>query len=140
MLPSTHACVVAQIAFDDAPIPTSGGTAVGPENSDKLAQRNLAITYSNNPGPPSAHRIPQTFDVRPSATPSTTVGELVNYPDELMIDWGDTLVGATARIYWPQVATSDVLSFADKLYSTQQLSAADSNTIQARSPTASRSC
>ncbi len=134
MLPSTHACVVAQIAFDDAPIPTSGGTAVGPENSDKLAQRNLAITYSDNPGPPSTHRIPQTFDVRPSATPSTTVGELLNYPDELMIDWGDTPVGATASIYWPQVAASDVLSFADKLYSTHQLSAANSNTIQCKVP------
>jgi hypothetical protein len=54
MLPSTRACVVAQIAFDDAPIPTSGGAAVGPENSDKLAQRNLVITYSDNPGPPAA--------------------------------------------------------------------------------------
>ena len=134
MLPSTHACVVAQIAFDDAPIPTSGGAAVGPENSDKLAQRNLVVTYSDNPGPAAAHRIPQTFDVRPSPTLSATKGDLLDYPDELMIDWGNTPVGAVASIYWPQVKASDVLSFADNLYSTHQLSAADPYTVQCKVP------
>src|SRR5271169_2954589 len=44
MLPGTHHCVVAQIAFDDAPIINSNGTNENPENSDKLAQRNLEIT------------------------------------------------------------------------------------------------
>ncbi len=66
LLSGTHHCLVAQIAFDDAPIVNSGGTTKSPENSDKLAQRNLQITLSDNPGPPSAHRIPQTFDLRPS--------------------------------------------------------------------------
>ncbi len=31
-----------------------------------LAQRNLQVTTSDNPGNPATHRIPQTFDVRPS--------------------------------------------------------------------------
>ena len=37
-----------------------------PAELDKLAQRNLQVTTSDNPGPASAHRVPQTFDVRPS--------------------------------------------------------------------------
>jgi hypothetical protein len=59
-------------------------------------------------------------------------GNLLNYPDELMIDWGNIPVGATASIYWPQVKASDVLTLAGKLYSTHQLSAADAFTIQCK--------
>ena len=134
MLPGTHHCVVAQIAFDDAPIINSNGTNENPENSDKLAQRNLEITFSDNPGPASTHRIPQTFDVRRGAALSPTPGQLLDYPDELMIDWGNTPVGAVAHIFWPQVNASDVLSLAKKLYSTHQLSAADVNTIHCKVP------
>ena len=61
-LNGTHHCLVAQIAFDDAPIPQG----VSPLSWDQLAQRNLQITLSDNPGPASTHRIPQTFDCRPS--------------------------------------------------------------------------
>jgi hypothetical protein len=43
-LPGTHHCLVAQIAYDGAPIINSTGVTLGPENSDKLAQRNLEIT------------------------------------------------------------------------------------------------
>jgi hypothetical protein len=43
-LPGTHHCLVAQIACDTAPIPTSAAVTPSPENSDKLAQRNLQIT------------------------------------------------------------------------------------------------
>ena len=37
------------------------------------------------------------------------------YPDELMIDWGNTARGATAEIHWPQVDSADVLALAAKL-------------------------
>ncbi len=134
LLPGTHSCIVAEIAFDDAPIPSAGGIAVGPENSDKLAQRNLQITLSDNPGPVATHRIPQTFDLRPSAAHTTAKGDLLDYPDELMIDWGNTPVGSTANIYWPQVKASDVLALAQEFYSTHQLSAADANTVQCKVP------
>ena len=134
MLPGTHHCIVAQIASDDAPIVNSNGTTESPENSDKLAQRNLEITFSDNPGPPATHRIPQTFDLRPSAVLSTSGGALLDYPDELMIDWGDTPVGSTASIYWPQVSATDVLALATQLYSTHQLSAAAADTVHCRVP------
>lgn len=132
LLPSSHSCVVAQLVYDDAPYPTGSGVVLGPEFSANFAQRNLQITFSDNPGPAATHRVPQTFDARPSPVPGS--GQLENYPDELMIDWGDTPAGAKASIYWPQVASADVLVLAKTLYSTHQLSAADANTVQCTVP------
>ena len=133
LFPGTHHCIVAQIAYDDAPIPTTTptGATPSPENWDKLAQRNLQITSSGNPGFPVTHRIPQTFDARPSPLPALDGnGALLNYPDEFMIDWGNTPVGSIASIFWPQVSSAQVLAIAAKLYPTHLLSAADNNTIQ----------
>ena len=79
-LNGTHHCLVAQIAFDDAPIPQG----VSPLSWDQLAQQNLQVTRSDNPGPASTHRIPQTFDCRPSKA----AGGQGVLPDELMIDSG----------------------------------------------------
>jgi hypothetical protein len=132
LLPSSHSCVVAQLVYDDAPMPATPGALQGPEWSDNFAQRNLQITFSDNPGPPATHRVPQTFDVRPGPTPSGS--GLEDYPDELMISWGNTPAGSIASIYWPAVASSNVLALADTIYSTHQLSAADANTIQCTVP------
>ncbi|NWJ39480.1 MAG: hypothetical protein HXX12_00725 [Geothrix sp.] len=122
-LNGTHHCIVAQIADDDAPVIPGAS----PENTDKLAQRNLQVTRSDNPGPASTHRIPQTFDLRPSGA----VG-FASRPDELMIDWGGIPVGSVASIYWPQVQASDVVALAAQLYSTHTLSASDSHTLQCK--------
>ena len=132
LLTGTHHCIVAQIAYDDAPIINANGITKSPENSDKLAQRNLEITLSANPGPQDTHRIPQTFNVRPSGPLTEGQSDLTNYPDELMIDWGNTPVGSTASIYWPQVNTPQLLQLASRLYGTHQLTAADSHTIQCK--------
>lgn len=130
LLNGTHHCIVAQIAYDDAPIFNANGVTMSPENSDKLAQRNLQITHSDNPGGATTHRIPQTFDLAPTAAIAKTPGALLEYPDELMIDWGNTPEGSIASIYWPQVDTSEVLALASRLYNTRLLSAPDPNTIQ----------
>jgi hypothetical protein len=132
LLAGTHHCIVAQIAYDDAPIVNANGVTMSPENSDKLAQRNLQITHSDNPGAVDTHRIPQTFDVRPSRPVSQTRGALLDYPDELMINWGNTPEGSTASIYWPQVDTTQVVAMASRLYDTNLLTAPDSSTIQCR--------
>ena len=126
----THHCIVAQIAYDDAPIVNSNGLTVGPENSDKLAQRNMQVTFSGNPGSPPSRRIPQTFDLRPSPAISQVTGQLIDYPDELMIDWGNTPHGSTASIYWPQVDGAEVVKLAGQLYATDQLSLSDPHTLQ----------
>jgi hypothetical protein len=129
-LNGTHHCIVAQIAFDSAPIVNANGITATPESSDKLAQRNLQVTRSDNPGPASAHRVPQTFDTRPSRPLQPFPGTLLDYPDELMIDWGGVPEGSVAAIYWPQVAASAVLELANSVYSSHLLSAADPNTIR----------
>ena len=130
LLTGTHHCLVAQIAYDDAPIINANGVTESPATSDKLAQRNLQVTHSDNPGGPATHLIPQTFDLRPSpATPAGTAG--VDQPDELMIDWGATPVGSIASIYWPQVDATAVLHLASSLYATHELTASDPHTLQA---------
>jgi hypothetical protein len=125
----THHCLVAQIAYDNAPLFYQTGAATNPGNTDKLAQRNLQITLSGNPGPKPTHRIPQAFDSRPSPAFEDPRGQLTGLPDELMIDWGDTPAGSVAHIYWPDVAANDVLALATRLYGAHPLMATDANTV-----------
>ncbi|MEP6749242.1 MAG: hypothetical protein ABJB86_16025 [Bacteroidota bacterium] len=127
LLVGTHNCLVAEIAYDDAPIPQ----ASSPLSWDQLAQRNLQVTLSDNPGPAETHRIPQTFDCRPSGliVPPGGTQDVV-LPDELVIDWGAIPDGSMASIYWPQVNAADVIELASQFYSTNPLTIADSHTIR----------
>jgi hypothetical protein len=127
-LAGTHHCLVAQIACDSAPILTGGAVTASPENSDKLAQRNLQVTTSDNPGGAETHRIPQTFDARPSRPALAKSGVV----DELMIDWGTVPVGSLAQIFWPHVTAGEVVSLADARYAFHTLRVADSHTVECR--------
>jgi hypothetical protein len=119
-----HQCLVAEIAFDPAPIP---GNAT-PGTSDKLAQRNLAIVESSNPGVVGSRRIPQTFEIRPTSDklPAEAVA------DELMIDWGRTPVGSIATLHLPTVDCEAVLDLAAGMYRTDHLALIDEHTLQIR--------
>lgn len=119
-----HQCLVAEIAFDPAPIPVN----TTPATSDKLAQRNLAIVESANPGIVCSRRIPQTFEIRP------TSGQLPEGAahDELMIDWGRTPVGSVATLYLPAVDAEEVLDLAARMYRTGHLALIDEHTLQMR--------
>jgi hypothetical protein len=134
-LPGTHHCLVAQIDFPDAAITPINGMNASPENSDKLAQRNINVTPSDNPGPADTHRIPQTFDIRPSV-PAADSDPLNYLPDELRIDWGNTPAGSTASIYWPQTMAQDVVALSKQLYATRQLSVSstEADTVQCTVP------
>ena len=128
---AAHSCLVAQIAYKDAPIENINGVIESPLNSDKLAQRNLQVTTSGNPGFPATHRVPQTIDVRPSPlAQSADKRSILSYPDEIMIDWGKTPRGSVVNIYWPEVSAASVLQLAKQLYATNNLSVADANSIQ----------
>ncbi len=129
LLAGDHHCIVAQIAYDGAPIVNANGITESPENSDKLAQRNLQVTHSGNPNWPATHRVPQTFDLRPSPAGAQGAGVL-GYPDELMIDWGSTPSGTVAQIYWPQAQAADIVRVASALYGTHQLGVADTETVR----------
>jgi hypothetical protein len=124
----THHCLVAEIAFKGAPIRNVGGTVETADNSDKLAQRNLQVTTSANPGTVATHRIPQTFDIQ--RTDPKTLDSVSSVPDELMILWGNTPPGSTADIYWPGANAAEILAIASRIYGAQVLSAADGHTIR----------
>jgi len=127
LLNGTHHCLVAQIAYDDAPIPQGAS----PMSWDQLAQRNLQITVSDNPGPAETHRIPQTFDCRPSGPVVVPGGNLTPVPpDELMIDWGSIPPGSVASLYWPQVNAADVIELASQFYGSNPLTASDTHTVK----------
>lgn len=129
LLVGTHHCLVAELAYDGTPIVNANGIQATPENSDKLAQRNLQLTFVDNPGPTDTHRVPQTFDLKPGPAINPVPGDLLDYPDELMIDWGQTPHGSVAHIYWPQINAMNVLNLANRLYATHLLTAGDANTI-----------
>jgi hypothetical protein len=121
---SAHQCLVAEIAFDPDPIP--GGSTPG--TSDKLAQRNLALVESANPGVIGSRRIPQTFEIRqtPLSLPTDAI------PDELMIDWGSTPVGSVASLYLPEADSDEVLGLAAASYRSAEFVATDEHTLQTR--------
>jgi len=125
--PGNHHCLIAQIAYDGAPIEQIGNTLITTGNCTQLAQRNLQVTPAENPGSIASQRIPQTFDVSLS-TASEELSE--NQVDELMIDWGNTPVGSTAQVYWPQLPASTVVQLASTIYGTHELSVVDPFTIQ----------
>ena len=118
-----HQCLVAEIAFDPDPIPNGSTTG----SSDKLAQRNLAIVQSDNPGSTASHTIQHTFDVRP--TRALADGEK---PDELMIDWGATPRGSAATLYVPNVRVAEILELAGRLYETTLLERVDDHTLRTK--------
>jgi len=117
-----HQCLVAEIAFDPTPVPANAS----PSTSDKLAQRNLAIVASDNPGGKYSHRIPHTFEIKPTRAKQAP-DEL---PDELMIDWGNTPMGCLATIYISGINTNDVMSLAARNYRSYTLVRIDEHTLQ----------
>ena len=118
LIRNEHQCLVSEIAF--APAPAQNGST--PSVSDKLAQRNLAIVESANPGLVFSRRISQTFEIRPSTS------RLDN--DELMIDWGNVPVGSIATLYLPGFNTSDILLSAAKKYRSHRLVRIDEHTLK----------
>jgi hypothetical protein len=122
LIRGVHQCLVAEIAFDPDPIPTGATTA----NSDKLAQRNLSIDHSDNPGNIDTHRVQHTFTIRPTAA-TLAPGRR---PDELMIQWGSTPRGTSGTLYLPGLSGAEIIRMADRLYSRHWLSLADPNSIR----------
>jgi hypothetical protein len=104
LIKNAHQCLVAEIAYDPDPI-ANGAT---PGGSDKLAQRNLSIVTSANPGDEASHRIPNVFELWPAPKATTTPGE----HDELLIDWGNVPAGTTATIFIPEIDAAQIVALA----------------------------
>lgn len=121
LIRNAHQCLVAEIAFD--PDPVSNGATPG--SSDKLAQRNLSIVESDNPGSAASHSIPNAFEMRPT-TPQKIPGAR---PDELLIDWSTLPAGSQATFFLPGMA-ANILRLANESYVAHHLTAADADTLK----------
>ena len=84
------------------------------------------IVGAPNPGGPASRRVPQTFEVKPTA-PDLPAGVM---PDELMIEWNEIPAGSSAQIYLPAVSAAEVVATADTLYTSHLLQTADAHTLQ----------
>lgn len=115
-----HQCLIAEIAFDDVPIPSNADTST----SDKLAQRNLAYIDGPNPAVADSRRLPHPFQIQATSAAAARV-------DELMLTWGNTPPGSTASIYLPGVTAVEIIAIADGLYPGHLLTIEDPNTIAA---------
>jgi hypothetical protein len=118
LIRNEHQCLVSEIAFTPAPA-QNGAT---PSVSDKLAQRNLAIVPSANPGLMASRRIPQTFEVRPSS------GKPVH--DELMFDWGNVPAGSEATLYLPGMDVDEMIRLSARQYHSYRLRRIDADTLR----------
>jgi hypothetical protein len=118
MIRHQHQCLVSEIAFSPAPI-QSGAT---PSTSDKLAQRNLSIIESANPGLDASRRINQTFELRPVSSKEAGA--------EIMFDWGSIPAGSTATVYLPGVDADEILLGASRKYRSHRMVRIDRHTIK----------
>ena len=123
LIRNIHQCLTAEISMDGVTLITTGQT---PGSSDKLAQRNLTIVDSDNPGSPASHRIPMTFEVKPTRIET----KVDSKPDELLINWGNAPEGSVASLYMPGTSAQHIVRLADSLYVRHTLKAIDAHTIQ----------
>jgi hypothetical protein len=122
LMRNAHQCLVAEIAFDPDPIPAG----VSPAGSDKLAQRNLAIVESPNPGVDASRRIMTTFDLHP-----VTTGKVPHAgPDELLIEWRNTPPGSTASVFIPEIDAGQIVALAGERYANHAITQVDGQTVQ----------
>lgn len=128
-----HQCLVAEVRFQPGaadPIPL-GAT---PGSSDRLAQRNLAIVESDNPGSADAHVVQHTITVKPSVGAGKIVdaaNRLPNAFDELVIHWNNLPRDTKATLYFPEWNVDDVLRLASTLRQRpSQLKKVDAHTLE----------
>ncbi|HEX3183405.1 MAG TPA: galactose oxidase-like domain-containing protein [Pyrinomonadaceae bacterium] len=140
-----HQCLVAEIRFGPDSIPI-GDT---PANNDNLAQRNLAIVESDNPGPTDSHLVVHTFDLRttwPQKTPRTPRFEERGHLfaathevrghhhaaelDELMIEWNGLPEDSDVTVYLPSLDADAILLAAARRSGPQRLEKVDAHTVR----------
>jgi hypothetical protein len=134
-----HYCLVAEIFFwppgtTTDPIPVEST----PASSDRLAQRNLSLDPSGNPGWPSTHTVQHTFLVKPSIaaidkpTSIAATREFFIGPDELIIQWGNVPRATQATLFFPEVQVDQILSLSARRQHPAVLAKVDDHTISVK--------
>ena len=147
---NTHHCLVAEIFF--WPSGTSGDPIpheASPASSDRLAQRNLVLVRSGNPGFPATHQVQTTFIVKPSqiafdqpgAVPTqvsldapAVAGVTTRFrgPDELIIRWNNVPRNSEATIYMPEIGADEILALSALRQHPTVLEKVDAHTLRCR--------
>lgn len=129
-----HECMVAEVFFwptgtTTDPIPHEAT----PASSDRLAQRNLSLVASSNPGWPDAHMVQHTFLVKPSlGLGDFKVAGAANRdfaPDELLVRWNNVPRNSTATFYFPEVEADEILQLSALRQHPSVLSKMDEHTL-----------
>ena len=133
-----HQCLIAEVFYASDLIPDQAT----PGSSDQLAQRNLLIVESDNPGEVDSHtvahpfllgarrgerQIPATVGVAARARIPVPIDEGV---DELMIRWGNLPRTSDVRIYLPGVSADDLLHQAALVMDDPRLKRVDDHTVR----------
>jgi hypothetical protein len=123
LLMGEHQCVVAQIEYPGAPIPDGAN----PATSDKLSQRNLAVSTVANPGLTASRVALHTFEIE--ATPYRPSSDVP--PDELLLQWPHKAPeGSVIRLHIPTWQAQEVLDLADQYYARHEIHRVDAHTIE----------
>lgn len=130
-----HQCLAAEIHLQADPIPP-GAT---PGSNDNLAQRNLVIVQSDNPGSLPTRVVQHTFEVKaqPEARRLSVSGAgqgavrlAAARPDELMIRWNTVPRTASLTLYFPDVDADEVMRLHGRISEAGQLERVDAHTVR----------
>jgi hypothetical protein len=130
-----HQCLVAEIHYQLDPIAANAT----PSSSDNLAQRNLLLDESDNPGGFAGHIVHHTFEIKPSPMalqlqplPASSSLRHRLHPDELVIDWGNLPRDSHVTFYLPQVDAEQVVRYAGLRQGPVNLARSDPHTIHCK--------
>ena len=140
-----HQCLVAEVFAPPDAIPDQAT----PASSDQLAQRNLMIVESDNPGGEDAHTVAHPFLIGPRRAPrqlpatfaaltagtAGTVAAVALPPagdgvDELMIRWGNLPRTCDVQVYIPGIAANDLLHQAALRLDDPRMERVDDHTVR----------
>jgi len=117
-----HQCIVAQIEFPGTPIPNGAN----PFTSDKLSQRNIALSSVANPGLDASRHAFHTFEIE--AAPQAVSEALL--PDELLLEWlGAVPEGTEVRLFLPSWDAEAVVALANRFYPRHEIRVLDAHTV-----------
>jgi hypothetical protein len=121
ILMGEHQCVVTEVIYAGAPIPSGAN----PATSEKISQRNLAISTVANPGLSASRVAMHTFEIE--ATPGAISAALP--PDELLLAWSRAIPSGTyLNLHIPSWNAQDVVDLANRFYARHE--AIDTHTVE----------
>lgn len=108
-----HQCLVAEVHYTPDPIPSGAS----PSTSDNIAQRNILLDESDNPGGFASHLVHHSFELKPSPMTfpppqfaATAGGPATRMqPDEIAIHWGKLPRDSQVTLYMPQLDVDDIV-------------------------------